>query len=401
MTTIKIFLAAIFCLSVTIVAAQQNISKGKITTATSTFEGYISSTELDETPQEFKISEKKDGPFRAVTEQVLRVELANGEVFERHTIKVSTINKNYLDREKEDYNNPSSKDVLVQKLLSGAISMYLFKDEFTYPHYFYKTASDNVLVLLVNQPYVGANDTLHEDNSFRNQLKYLAATNNCEKIAPRAMNVNYDVNKLVGIAASINKCAGSSSTYDYRKLKKFEVGIEVAGGYTRLSPKKLENTKSSSNGFVVGGTVKFSKPGKSSLYFFADIFYYHLLIDNLYTSPNQTFPYSDHYKENRNTIYFAPGARIYVGERKIRPYFEGGFALLSLRKSKIDREEILNNGSSRVSNSESSRFGFDGKVFAGIGIGSNRVSGLARMEFDLDRGGYFASAILRVSVFNR
>jgi hypothetical protein len=143
------------------------------------------------------------------------VEMADGTIYEKQSIEIRVINKPYLDRTEDDYffgGTLFSRQVMVQKILSGPVSFFKFTDRFQFDHFFYQKTGDPQLVYLRYQPYVDKDQVIHKDASYINLISFLFLESKCsEKLKSRLEQLSYAQYKLMPLFAKLNECLGSKA----------------------------------------------------------------------------------------------------------------------------------------------------------------------------------------------
>jgi hypothetical protein len=325
--------------------------KGKIYTRDSVLEGFLSGFSLNETPQEFRFSRQAAGPFEII-KGIEKVEYADGARFEPHFIRFTAINKDYLSRKKEDYDAlPVSGNRFLQLLVAGSVNLYLYRDAFSYPHFFYSTKSDTGLVYLFYQPYTDVNKVYHTGSSFVDQLNFLRQTQGC-KTSSFTSSALYEVTPLINEVRKLNNCLGDSSQNLYSKSGKWNAGFSVVAGFSN----KMSNTLA---GIFDGRFPNSITPtfGMSiSLYPEHHVKKYGFALDLVFSSykdKTDSIPVQDRKTiggYERTELLFRPYARIYFTDSKLRPFADVGIkyslaltskaSMYDLSQSKMIEEDI-------------------------------------------------------------
>jgi len=231
-------LGVLFILCAQSLIAQTNIYPGKLFLEDgTTINAFIKFSAYEGTPQDFSYTTAENSETKRINkDQLKKIELQDGTVYEKYTINVYDINKNYLDRLLWDYSEPNliAGKYLLEKVVSGKIELYQFLGKYPYPHFFYNEPNDTGVVYLRNNTFVDDNRVLQEDKAYSTSLKSLVANKNCvASLTRKVENLKYEKTAIIRTFQNINECAGGQA----------------------VALNKLKNNKPIWNTGVVGGVA--------------------------------------------------------------------------------------------------------------------------------------------------
>jgi hypothetical protein len=206
----RILLIVVFISTSFFSSAQYFKNKGKIVLNDSTLEGFIKTNTVGITPQSFSFSNTEDGTYSPVdAKRIKRIEYDNGIIFEPHFIALISLYKAYIGRVQDDYAiGKEAGSRFLQQLVMGKYSLYLFKDEFDFPHFFYSTYSDTSLIELIYHPYMDDNGKMVDDNAFRNQVSFLFNQETCTLSNADLTTLKYLESSLRNLFLKLSACTG-------------------------------------------------------------------------------------------------------------------------------------------------------------------------------------------------
>lgn len=324
--TRKIILLAIISFISIGLYGQQEINKGKIFTSNGILIGFINTSTYDETPQSFQFSTIEAGPFNSISiADITKVEYENGTLFEKKEVHIKIVSKDYLNRSKEDYIGGDSINglVMVQRLLSSKLSLFVLRDKHTFLHFFY-TEDENSASLseLIFHPFVTDKSVIKKDAAFKNQLSFLQSKFGCSTLNSSAIeNGEYEIRSLISIFQKINSCTGTPVVLNYtKKTTKLQVGFEVLGGIQLF----INNSQTAGKITpIIGGSLSFGNGrNKKSISLFWD------LTAMPFNGSITTLDGNNKTLETYHTVLLqtGPRVRVYVSNTKVLPYFEGSFS---------------------------------------------------------------------------
>ncbi|RYY84732.1 MAG: hypothetical protein EOO15_18695, partial [Chitinophagaceae bacterium] len=325
----------LLCFLFAIVSAEAQLkalSRARIRTTSGTYDGYVRNRAKAYTPTYFDFSEASAGPFRRLTAaDLLRVELEDSTVFERHHVRMAIMGKPVSFRQKTDYTPQVYFDgpVLVEQLLEGEPSLYGFTDSFEVEHFFYRFKDSSNLQTIVYEPY----DDPSERGQFgwRNELERLGISAGCgEGVRSDVTYVSYDTRAMIQYFRQLNTCAGHTARVVGRFNKVSNVtraGI-MAGGLHSTEYTNLPLGGSASmrwNGFIAGGWVDFfPRRQNANLMVGIGLGMSFRTGNNGDGTKALRFPFASF---SSNELFFDVAVRRLFGNQKLRPFLEGGVAL--------------------------------------------------------------------------
>ena len=200
----------------TLAFSQTNVIKGRVYFSyNQPVDAYIQLSAVERTPQSFLYSADIKGPFVTILPgNAKKVELSDGSVYESHLIRVPVINKEYLNRRKEDYTYSENMDTgmhFVERILDGNVRFYQYLDAYEYPHFFYAAVSDTTLTYLVHDPYVDESYNLRNNSTYKNLISFFAGSINCPRVSDeKIQGARYVLKDLLALFRELNKCSGST-----------------------------------------------------------------------------------------------------------------------------------------------------------------------------------------------
>jgi hypothetical protein len=380
------FVAAALLLAQLSFGQNQAYTAAKIKTSSGTLEGFIRNASDASTPQSFSFATDKAGPYRAIAApEIERVELADGSIYERHYIEVPVLAIPELDRRKYNYSLESyfKGGALVQKIVSGKLSLYTFDDRYENAHFFYTENADTALSILPFEPYVTENSTIEGATAFRNPLGRLAITMGCaEGVRRDVATVAHTERSLVQFFQRLNLCdGGKAATVAGSTRTRVRFGA-MAGGTLQFK------STAAKEGFRPSSEVSAFNPAIGA---FADTYTGRSNESNLFTvglyfspvsrSTVYTYPYNGFYatasqkdKLTGNQVGLELSARHLFGSSNIRPFIEGGFLVHSTFSQKITTIITDTNGNSQVTETPTAGSHIGLEALAGGGLQLNRGS---------------------------
>jgi hypothetical protein len=223
------------------VQSQQDVIKAKIIWDDHhVLDGYVRKNFPVYTPQQFDFSKTGDKPFQTIAaNNIKRIELSTGRIFEKYNISIPLINKNYIERKLSDYQkkeNQFNGNLLIEKVITGSLSLYLYIDKYRNEHFFYKEEIDTSLIKIPNITFVNESGIFNQDNTFKNMLKQLVEVKKCSpELNQKIEKLEYDLASMLDAFRDLNACSGTpvdTKSYTNRIREKFEFGI--IGGVTSM-----------------------------------------------------------------------------------------------------------------------------------------------------------------------
>lgn len=383
--------------------AQQGINKGKIYTKNAVLDGYISISVYEQTPQEFKFSSSQQGPFSLIdNNQILKVEYADGVTFEKYFIKIPIINKDYLQRIKEDYDPAQffSGDAFLERKLAGAVSFYQLTDYNGYAHFFYRSNTDTGITYLPYNTYV-EDGAIQYDNSFKNIVSYLLTTSGCTKNIGEIDNLLYQFGPLLRIFRKINGCLGSS-TVDYAKQNRVKLTASivagVVGNYVQpvtVFDNKWKRVIEPKLGLFIGIAPKHNLKSY--------VVGLEITTDN-YSARSDSIVQSNGRRGREYysimALHFSPMLRFFLSSDKQPTFAELGMTFSNVFNSKLKYEYVYN-GIPGKAESEGINNKLFHMFFLGLGVELNKVSLQARYctSFSTDNKDNYFGIIGKYSLF--
>jgi hypothetical protein len=383
-------LFAAMILSIAAAAQNEPLTDATIKTGNGTLSGFVRNASDPSTPQFFSFSTAKSGPFRSIPlNEIERVELADGSIFERHYIEVPLLSAPELERRKSSYGPELyfKGAALVQKVVSGKLSLYSFEDRYEMPHFFFTENQDTALTLLTYEPYVTENSQMEGSSGFRNPLNRLAISMGCsESLSQEVTRASYTERSLTSMFQRLNQCDGGlAAKVNGRGAEGLRTRVRLGAMASGTLQFKSTSAKA---GFQPSSKLTAFNPAIGA---FADFFTArrnesNVLTVGLYFSPVSrstvfTYPNSGFYataseedKFTASQLGLELSARHLYGSSVIRPFFEGGFLVHSSFSQKVTRTITDTNGNSQVTktNTAGSHLGIEALV--GTGVQLNRGS---------------------------
>jgi hypothetical protein len=334
------FILLLSALLLSISSYAQLTSTAKITTSDGrTFNVTIQNAVFKGTPQEFIIA----GSGSALKQdQIAKVEYSNGEVLERHFISIETIPTAYFERDLSEYANPKnnfSGDKMVERILSGKISLFLYEDEYGFSHFFYLTNSDTALNYLPNRTYrddqqkTYPSQKIYPDQSYKNLMLGLILGKNCpSSLTKRINDAEYNLKEITKIFEQINSCLGSNATGQAMlERKKDQFSIDLVAGVEAVEYDVYSRNLQPEAGISLNVSPGY---GIRKTQFSLDIIYdrFSATIDSVQT----TFGNS-HAEVNISSISLNPIVRHFFNKESNKFFLEGGLNMRFL----LNRQESL------------------------------------------------------------
>jgi hypothetical protein len=379
-------IAATLLLSQFSFGQNQAYTAAKIKTRSATLEGFIRNASDASTPQSFYFATDKAGPYRTIAAaEIERVELADGSIYERHYIEVPVLAIAELDRRKYNYGAESyfKGSALVQKIVTGRLSLYTFDDQYENAHFFYTENADTALSILSYEPYVTENSTIEGATAFRNPLSRLAITMGCTEIVSRDVaTVAYSERSLSQFFQRLNLCDGGKAA-----TVSGSAGTRVRFGAMASGTLQFKST-SAKEGFQPSSKLTAFNPAIGA---FADFYTgrrneSNLLSIGVYFSPVSrsivyTYPNTGYFatagqedKFTASQLGLELSARHLFGSGAARPFIEGGFLVHSDFSRKVTTTITDTNGNSQATSSTSAGSHLGIEALAGGGVQLNRGS---------------------------
>jgi hypothetical protein len=231
----EILIAAMLMLAVSLNA--QLYTPAKILTTTGqNIQANIKKTTYEGTPQKFYYTDTAESNLKQIiAPDIQSIIFQDGLILENHYIRINVLVRQYIYRSIEDYNFKSTElaqNVLIEKLVSGPISLYLFTDKYDFPHFFLKHTADTGITYLRNKSYVTANMKFHQDQLFKNTINDLLEKNNCYSVSAIELErLSYDTRSMIKLFRQINNCFGATVNTDIvHERKKEKVHFGILGG---------------------------------------------------------------------------------------------------------------------------------------------------------------------------
>jgi hypothetical protein len=316
--------------------------------------------------------------------EIKKIVFEDGITFENHFINVPVIDENYMYRTQAQYKEKSNYFkgyTLVEKLVTGTISLYQYVDRFHYSHFFYQTSTDSEIVLLTYQTYVEDAEFKY-DNSYKSLLLFLARVNECNSsVDSKIEQLKYEVNPIINIIRELNACSGQSIQLNNTEYTNHtEIRFGLMGGYTFTDlhfhlingnyPGLTDRSFSISIKPMIGVYVDLIPTKKIRNYAASlELFYHHYKQEtdsikvNSYTSAVAFINYS--------AIDFNPSIRFLFTKKPARPFIEGNINV-SFLTNEEDHYDSYSSGS-KTSQPIFAGHGISTSLGVGAGIEVQRI----------------------------
>lgn len=406
----KLCACLLLCFGILFCYSQKSVSKAKIITQDDkVLDVFIRNSAYEGTPQKFEYSITENGPFVEIkSEQIKRVALVGGPIYEKHFISTAVIYGDYHNRFEYDYKdkkNLLSGPMLIEKVVDAPIALFQYVDKFSFPHFFYKKPEDETVTLLVNKSYLNENGALHQDASYKNMIAFLLQQKGIKGERGNTAYLEYSLRDMSKVFEIIN--SGELAVHIKRKDKiNFRFGL-LAG----FAMKDIRNVNGSFSTFpglngkafgystspAFGISMEFFPGKKVKNYTFSMD-----LLHQSYTSTTDTITQSyyrgtahiDHKMIELQTL-----SKLFLTRSRVNPFVEGGLSFNYVYDSEMSAQYI----NTLYGTVGKSSYTTDGKSFnvgfvAGGGVRFNMFSFHARYGID---GQYSTASIFAKYNFGR
>jgi hypothetical protein len=356
--------------------SQTNVIKGRVFFSNNQpVDAYIQLSAVESTPQTFLYSADIKGPFVAIQPgQAKKVELSDGSVYESHLIRVPVINKEYLNRRKEDYTYSGNMDTgihFVERILEGNVRFYQYLDAYGYPHFFYGAVSDTTLTYLVHDPYVDESLNVRNNSTYKNLISFFAGSVNCPRVTDQKLQgVRYVLRDLLPLFTELNKCSGSTvSARPYLQSKKPVLNFGLMGGVLSSGMGQSEYHRSTDPAFGIYADLTPGKSYKNYKLSIEAVYYAH---DHQTDSIIHTINHSQ-VSVNLSTLQLNPVARFLLAKKTQSAFIETGIHFSYVFKytvTEVSKDVVFNAVNSSTATGKD--FAFYGLI-AGVGYDFGRT----------------------------
>ncbi|RYZ23659.1 MAG: hypothetical protein EOO16_04055 [Chitinophagaceae bacterium] len=411
---LKTILTPFFLLLGLVLTAQERHTPAVVDTDSGTLTGFVRYPASPGTPQHFTFSETAGGPFRDLgAARPRRVLLGDGTLFERHRVRVPVLPLAVSERRPESYSDATYLDapVVVQRLLTGSLSLFQFRDSFGGAHFFVSRGADT-LSWLPYQPYADEQGRIQGAVAYRNALFRLATAGGCgAAIESEIVNLPYEAKELLALVQRINSCTSDAGIVHGRqsRVQAYLGPLVSAGTFSYRATEggaDVDPVGGKADGSAIGAGVFFElqarRPDPAFIIGFG--FFYRPV---RYTF-EYVFPPSPLYqgvariRENvRSGLFIAePTARYLFGSGALRPFAEGGASLrLGQRREAIRTYYNSLGGVSGIFNGKTQDPSVGINALGGAGLQHRRGSLHLRYSAALQSTSYsFLSTVLQVRI---
>jgi hypothetical protein len=219
----------------------------------SILECFIKNTAAESTQQQFEYTTEPSGKTTVIhAADINSISFEDGMLLEKHYLDLVVMDINPLERRIEDYEYPERRVTgwfMVEKIMTGPVSLFQFTDKYQFPHFFYKTSSDSSIQKLEYKVYVAPDtsvkpvqyyakglDLIYKRN-YRNQILFLASNAGCGKKVDEDVNrLDYKLPGMIAVFKKINNCSGTVvNVHNKYLLTKPAIRFTVNGGAAATS----------------------------------------------------------------------------------------------------------------------------------------------------------------------
>lgn len=245
------------CLSVIIITsilnikAQDNFVSGSYIESNGTLQkGLISLKGNTSTPQSFLFKKESTGETKTVTNKDATSFYLESSVENRKFVLKSVLIYESSDKFDKLNNqrevNFIKKNIFVETIIESEISLFKFQRS-NKPDIFFYSNSEDKITTLVHKKYLGLQNKVKENNSYKQQLFSTLKCNN-----EKALNFEgpqYNENSLVKLWQSYIECSNSNSNFLKKEVqnKPINVKASIGAGFNSLSTE------------TAGGSIDFGK----------------------------------------------------------------------------------------------------------------------------------------------
>jgi len=203
----------------------QDVKGYYITDSGKKVDGYFKYADFFDTPA-LKFKESKNHEFSVLPQNVTEYGLIEDQLkFEKHSVKMDISGNNSFNKEPEW----SDKTIFLNVLIEGNATLYSYTKEYKTTFFFTTIAKPNEVNQLIYKKYKVSEESVAENNSFRQQL-YNGVKCDGQNVSDFTA-VMYDKKQLSDVFKKYNECNGSKSeVYGPKKKSDFKY-IIVAGVY--------------------------------------------------------------------------------------------------------------------------------------------------------------------------
>jgi hypothetical protein len=360
----------------TLAFSQTNIIKGRIYFSDSQpVDAYIQLSAAERTPQSFLYSADIKGPFVVIQPgNAKKVELSDGSVYEAHLIRVPAINKEYLNRRKEDYTYSENMDSgihFVERILDGNVRFYQYLDAYQHPHFFYAAVSDTTLTYLVHDPFVDESFNIRNNNTYKNQISFFAGSVNCSRVSDQKLQgTRYVLRDLLPLFTELNKCSGSTvSAPQILQSKKPVFNFGLMGGILSSGMGQSNYNRSTDPAFGIYADMTPGKSYKNYKLSFEAVYYAH---DHQTDSVIHSIIHSQE-SVKFTTLQLNPVARLFLAKKTQTAFIETGIHISYIFKytvTEVSKDVVFNAVTRKTATGN--EFAFYGLI-AGVGYDFGRT----------------------------
>ncbi len=223
--------------------AQETTGRAKIIQESGTvIQAEVELPVSESTPQSFSYRQKSVDAFEKINAESIRsVVFYDGPAYEKFPVSIPVIDRELLKRQKSDYENPANQlkaNLMLEKILTGTIHLYLYVDKYGNRHFFYKHRKDSLITYLPANHYMD-NGNLKLDASYKNLLSFLGTTSSCEQAdIERLEGTDYTLRSMLSAFKKINGCLGTEvdiNTTIQRKKDVVKLGVLAGATMYKLT----------------------------------------------------------------------------------------------------------------------------------------------------------------------
>lgn len=403
----------VLLLSATI-QAQEKYQKATIQLANgASIECFIIRANTMGTPQKFSyVKQVGETSVTLSVPELQKVVFEDGTTYEKFAVDVPVLSESYLERKQSMYRLGTTRfqgEVMVEKVLTGAVVLYQFRDRYDFPHFFIQSSNSGFLALPFNS-YVSEDNVYHKDNSFKNLLAFEAEKAGCSAELEKQMNVlEYNYSSMIRYFKKLNSCMGHTATPVGKNKEKSKIRLGLMGGvsYSKIHfkipnhayyPGLYQESFPGSINPVIGGFASLlPKKNVRNFMISVEVFYmsYNSTTDSI--EANSYTRGKGHIR--LSTLNFTPTIRFLISSRAIKPFIEGGV----MTYNTLSKDD---NYGYRESNTVYNRAIFMEKKtgangLIGAGVEANRFSISARYQYPLAQSRLtILSLVARVNLMN-
>jgi hypothetical protein len=406
------YLVAMLLLSATAaMSQQQEYSPATIYTDSGSVSGYVVNDPHEATPQVFRFSTTMQGQETTyTTANIKRVELADGSLFERHMIDVAVIEDREMERRADQYGTASyfKGKALVEKIVSGPVSLYRFIDRYSHLHFFVTENADTALTPLPYEPFFDpVRSVMRRSLDYQNILSRIAVTAGCPASTVKlSSSVVHETRPLINYIQKLNACRGTQGKVNGSLNKKSfnaALGVMVAGVYRQTSVNSKGGFLTASGSAVspmIGGFIDLLPSRQNTKMAFGvgvGLMSYKRVLDVSYAYPARGVVHMRQ-ESNGAAISLDLSARAMLGHGILRPFVEGGSDVRLLLSNKYrEKSEMYNGIITDVIRNDGEPI--EWTVLAGVGLQSKRGSLHIRGHYALANSDYYMiSASIRIRI---